>query len=82
VAPFEPEREAPPEAPSTASPNDHAGAGARDAGEGGQRAGVHNKIRTRYHRVRIGLYQLLHLPSQSLEGPSSPASVHHSWGVR
>lgn len=76
VAPFEPEREAPP----TVSRNGHAGAGARaKAGAVAGRAFT-TKIRTRWYRVRIGLYQLPNLPSDTLAGPAHPASVNHLRG--
>jgi hypothetical protein len=63
VWPFEPEREAPQDAPSTASPNGRAGATAA------ARAFT-AKIRTRWYRVRIALYQLPNL--------ANPTSVNHS----
>ena len=63
VWPFEPEREAPHDAPPTASPNGRAGATA--AGRA-----FTAKIRTRWYRVRIALYQLPDLPI--------PASVNHA----
>ncbi len=56
VWPFEPEREAPQDAPSTASPNGRGGATA--AGRA-----FTAKIRTRWYRVRIALYQLPNLPN-------------------
>ncbi len=72
-APFEPEREAPQEAPPTASPDSRAGATAAERA-------FTTKSRPRWYRVRIALYQLPNLPSQALAGPARPASVNHAGG--
>ncbi len=66
VAPFEPEREAPQQAPTTASRNGRAGVTSEAAAGRAFTA----RIRTRWYRVRIAVYQLPNLPD--------PARVNHA----